>query len=68
MSKSISVIKNFIQDEDGQGLVEYGLILGLVSVGAIAALTALKGGLNSVFSKVNTELSTVSGSGNAPRR
>ena len=30
-----------MQDEDGQALAEYGLILGLVAVIAIAALTVL---------------------------
>ncbi|MCW3066965.1 MAG: hypothetical protein JWN32_4137 [Solirubrobacterales bacterium] len=39
------LIRNLIQSvrerEEGQGLVEYALILSLVSVVAIAALTAL---------------------------
>lgn len=30
-----------LQDEDGQALAEYGLILGLIAVVAIVALTAL---------------------------
>lgn len=32
---------NFIKNEDGQGMVEYALILALVSVVAITVLTAL---------------------------
>lgn len=38
--------------EDGQTLVEYILILGLVSVGALLALTALGGTLSGVFNDV----------------
>ena len=39
-------LKNHLfKDEKGQGMVEYGLIIALVAVGAIAALTALRGGL-----------------------
>ncbi|MFW5649602.1 MAG: Flp family type IVb pilin [Candidatus Alkaliphilus sp. MAG34] len=31
-------IKGFLADEDGQGLVEYGLILFLIVIAAIASL------------------------------
>ncbi len=30
-----------IRDEEGQGLAEYGMILGLASIAAVAALTVL---------------------------
>jgi pilus assembly protein Flp/PilA len=42
--------------EDGQGLVEYALILVFVSVVAIAALTLLGGSITSVFGKVTNSL------------
>ena len=32
---------NFVASEDGQGMVEYALILALISVVAIAVLTAV---------------------------
>ena len=35
----------FYKDEEGQALAEYGLILGLIAVVAIAALTLLGGGV-----------------------
>jgi Flp pilus assembly pilin Flp len=37
----MSVLRAFLHDEAGQGLVEYALIAVLVSVSAIAALTFL---------------------------
>ena len=40
-----------MQDEDGQALAEYGLVLGLIAVVAIVALTAL--GL-AVTDKINS--------------
>jgi pilus assembly protein Flp/PilA len=42
--------------EEGQGLVEYALILAFVSILSIAALTALSGGINGVFSRVTSAL------------
>lgn len=40
----------------GQGLVEYGLILGLVVVGAIVLLTALGGSVGSQLSTIASAL------------
>jgi len=55
-------IKSMIQsrDEEGQGLVEYGLILGLIAVVAIAALNATGASVNTLIQKVANSLSTVS--------
>lgn len=38
--------------EDGQALVEYALVLALVSVAAITALTLLGGNISAVLSSV----------------
>jgi pilus assembly protein Flp/PilA len=39
-----------LQSEEGQGLVEYALIIVLVSVALIAALGFLAGGINNAYS------------------
>lgn len=39
-----------LQNEEGQGLVEYALIIVLVSVALIAALGFLAGGINNAYS------------------
>jgi pilus assembly protein Flp/PilA len=44
------------QDEAGQGLVEYLLILALVAFAATAGMTSLASGLNSAFSKIGVIL------------
>lgn len=44
------------QREEGQGLVEYALILSLVSIISIAALTTLGTTIESVFKTVTTAL------------
>ena len=40
----------------GQGLVEYALIIVLVSIACIGALQLLAGGLNGVFSSITSTL------------
>jgi len=42
----LTLLRLLINDEDGQGLVEYGLIIGIVSVLAIAALGGLSTSIN----------------------
>ena len=41
-----AVLKAMWNDEAGQGLVEYALIIALVSIGLILALTVLRNSLN----------------------
>jgi pilus assembly protein Flp/PilA len=45
-----------VRDGEGQGLVEYALIIALVSILAVAALTALSGGINGVFGTITSSL------------
>jgi pilus assembly protein Flp/PilA len=44
--------------EEGQAMVEYALILGLVSVVAIAALTAIGTNVNTIFGSIRDSLAT----------
>lgn len=44
-------------DDAGQGLVEYVLIIALISVVAMAALRALGGGANNTLTNASTQLS-----------
>jgi pilus assembly protein Flp/PilA len=51
-------LSKFETEEEGQGLVEYALIIVLVSIMAIAALQTLSGGINGVFERISTTLSS----------
>jgi Flp pilus assembly pilin Flp len=42
--------------EEGQGLVEYALIIALVSVLLVGALTALQGGIAGAFTTITGSL------------
>lgn len=54
----VKSIAHFVRDDSGATAIEYGLIAALVSVAAIAALTALGGSLNTLFTSVSSELNT----------
>jgi Flp pilus assembly pilin Flp len=45
------------REDEGQTLVEYALILVLVSLGSIVALEALGGQISDVFDTIVTDLS-----------
>jgi pilus assembly protein Flp/PilA len=51
-------LKNQLDDarEEGQGLVEYALIIVLVSVALVLALGGLKTALSGVFSTISADL------------
>lgn len=63
-----SMFNRLLKDESGATMIEYGLIAALISVAAIAALTAMGGSLKSMFSFVGTQLDsavTAAGAGGA---
>ncbi|MCI6272921.1 MAG: Flp family type IVb pilin [Erysipelotrichaceae bacterium] len=45
-------MKNWLLDESGQGMVEYGLIIALVSVVAIGVLGTIGNNLKNMFNTV----------------
>jgi pilus assembly protein Flp/PilA len=55
--------KQALRNQKGQGMVEYGLIIGLVAIVAIGALTLMSGGITGLLTRVNTALT---GAGAAP--
>jgi pilus assembly protein Flp/PilA len=56
LTKFFVKMQNKMQDEEGQGLVEYALILVLVSIVVIIALTAIGTGVNQVFLDIGSAL------------
>ena len=45
-----------LRDEGGQAMVEYALILALVSVAAVAVLQLLGGSVSSICDQINSDL------------
>ena len=54
MKKFMEILK----DENGQGMVEYGLILGLIAIAVVAALALLGPKITDLFTKANSALAS----------
>ena len=50
------MLRSFFTKEEGQGLVEYALILVLIAIVVIGILTVLGGKVSQVFSSTNSGL------------
>ncbi len=46
------------EEEDGQGMVEYGLIIALVAIAVILVLTTLGTSLTNTFSNIASAVTT----------
>jgi pilus assembly protein Flp/PilA len=56
-------IKNLLVEEKGQGMTEYGLVLGLIAVAVVVTLVALRKEIITIFNDV---LTTVQGRNATP--
>jgi pilus assembly protein Flp/PilA len=56
LSRAVIALRRALAEEDGQGLVEYALILALIAIIAIAALTLLGGNITSALSTIANSL------------
>jgi pilus assembly protein Flp/PilA len=55
-----------LDDESGQGLVEYALIIALVAVGLIAILLVLRNAIGNVFKNAASQLNNATVAPMAP--
>lgn len=47
---------NFIRDDEGQGLVEYALIIAVIAIAVIVAMIFLRGQIQNIFSNIGNNL------------
>ena len=47
-----------LRREEGQGLVEYALIIALVAIALVVALTGLKDGITNTFTSITSNLAS----------
>jgi pilus assembly protein Flp/PilA len=54
----ILMIKQFLQEEEGQTLVEYGLLISLIALVVIGVLTLLGSKIKNTFNKAADSMNT----------
>jgi pilus assembly protein Flp/PilA len=52
----LALWNKFINNDSGQGLVEYALIIALVAIGLIVILTLLRNSIGNVFNESRNRL------------
>lgn len=51
-------LKRLFEEEEGQALTEYGLLVGLIAVGVIALIATLGDKLVTVFTTITSKLTS----------
>ena len=51
-----SVFNRFVREDAGQDLIEYGLLIGIITVGAIVAIAAIGPKVTAYFVNLNAIL------------
>ena len=49
-------MQRFFRDDDGQGLVEYALIIAVIAIAVIVAMIFLRGQIQNIFSNIGNNL------------
>ncbi len=59
LSRLVTAVRDRLVMEDGQALIEYALILGLVALLTIGVLQALGANVSDLLNKVSSNMSSV---------
>lgn len=51
-----NLVSRFLLDEEGQDLIEYGLLIGIITVACITAILAIGPKVGSYFTDLNANL------------
>jgi pilus assembly protein Flp/PilA len=51
-----NLFNRLVREESGQDLIEYGLLVGIITVGAITAITAIGPKVGAYFTNLNAAL------------
>ena len=51
-----ALVRRFVREESGEDLIEYGLLVGIITVGAIASIKLIGPKVATYFSTLNADL------------
>jgi len=52
----LSLARKLWNDESGQGLAEYALLLGLIVIGVVVLIQGMGGSIEKIFTQANLDL------------
>ena len=52
----MEILRRLYRDDEGQGLVEYAMLLGIVAIGVALALDSLGDSIQIIFNQINAGL------------
>ena len=58
----MALLRQFVGDDRGQDLIEYGLLCGFVTLGVVLAATNLGVTVNGIYGGIDTQMAAVPGS------
>jgi pilus assembly protein Flp/PilA len=60
--KFLTFVRDFVRQEEGQDLIEYALLVALISLVCVAALTTAGSQVNAIFTNITGKLSAAAAS------
>jgi pilus assembly protein Flp/PilA len=61
MRKSLALLKRFAREENGASMIEYGVLVGLITAAAIVTIGTIGDNIQARFAAVLTSLTTGDG-------
>jgi len=58
----MGLLKQLVVEEEGQGMTEYGLVLGVIAVAVVGILVSLRGEITTMFQNVLDDIKSRDGS------
>jgi pilus assembly protein Flp/PilA len=54
----LNKVRNLVVEEEGQGMTEYGLVLGVIAVSVVTILVTMRTSIIALFTKASSALDT----------